>query len=65
MAQADSEHGEEPEWYDVRWGDIVQDLQNSPTAHFYQASVEACSATWQRDLHALIHFDYTGEHSIR
>lgn len=59
-AQADCEAGEAPEWYDVRWGDIIQDLQLSPSHYFYQGSVAVCSATRQRDLHALIHFDYAG-----
>jgi hypothetical protein len=59
-AQFDSEPGEPPEWYDVRWGDVIQDLQLSPSRYFYEGSVEVCSATRQRDLHALIHFDYVG-----
>ncbi|CAB3920223.1 Uncharacterised protein [Achromobacter xylosoxidans] len=60
LAQYDGEPGEAPESYDVRWGDIIEDLQNSRSTYFYEDCVKACSATRQRDLHALIHFDYTG-----
>lgn len=59
-AQYDAEPGEEPAWYDVRWGDIVEDLRLSNAAYYYQSSVESCSTTEKRDLHALIHFEYEG-----
>ena len=59
-AQFDGEPGDAPEWYDVRWEDIVRDLRVSPSRFFYQSSVAACSATRQRDLHALVNFEYAG-----
>nr|EIU2716803.1 hypothetical protein [Pseudomonas aeruginosa]EIU2862368.1 hypothetical protein [Pseudomonas aeruginosa] len=59
-AQYDADQGEERDWYDVQWVDVVRDLQTSE-AYFYEASKDGCGYSEKRDLNALITFKYEGQ----
>lgn len=59
-AQYDAEPSEVQTWYDVRWLEVVQDLQ-SDSIYYYEYSKEHCGLREKRDLHALLNFKYEGE----
>lgn len=62
-AQYDSDPGEEPGTYQVSWGDVVQDLQ-SDSDYFYEHEKQKCNRTVNRDLHALVNFNYDGPFAL-
>lgn len=59
-AQYDVDPGETQSSYDVRWLEIVQDLQ-SESIYYYEDSKKHCGLRARRDLHALLNFKYEGE----